>query len=284
LKSLVISKKDLRHNIKVIRELAKSNHKNESGDKYKIIAVVKGNGYGLGLVEYAKFLIDNGIDFLAVATVEEAICLREAKIDTDILMLSSTSIESEIRKLIDHDIIISIGSTMSAEIANRIGKEKKVRAHIKIDTGFGRYGFVYTDVKEILDVYKNNENINIEGTFTHFSQSYAENEKHTKKQFERFINIIEMLKMNDINPGTLHVCNSSAFLRYPYMHLNAARIGSAFTGRILVKNPIGLKRIGELKANITEIKVLPKAHNIGYSNTYKTKKQTKIAVIPMRIF
>ena len=272
---VTVEKKDLKHNIKQI--------KNISSEDYKLIGVVKGNGYGLGLVQYSKNLIDNGIDFLAVATIEEAITLRKADINVDILMLSSTGIVSELETLIQNNIIITIGSIEEAKKANEIGiKNKvKVRAHIKIDTGFGRYGFVHdSDIKDIIEVYKEYNNLQIEGTFSHFSQSYAKDEKHTKLQFDRFINVIEILKMNDINPGMLHICNSSAFLRYTHMHLNAARIGSAFTGRLIIPNTIGLKKVGQVKAEIAEIKVLPKGHNIGYSNVYKTKKETKVAVIP----
>ena len=250
MKSLVIDKKDLKHNIKQIKDLAKSNYKNENGEDYKIIAVIKGNGYGLGLIQYAKILIDQGISTLAVATIEEGIELREAGIEVDIIELSQAGIKSELKKLIENNIIITIGSAEEANIVNEIGQEleKKVRAHIKIDTGFGRYGFIYnTQIKEIIEVYKNFENIQIEGTFTHFSNSCSNKEKDTKTQFDRFINTIETLKMNDVNPGMLHVCNSSAFLKYKYMHLNAARIGSALTGRILVQNTIRTKTNWEIK-------------------------------------
>ncbi len=264
-----------------LKSLQKKAGKDDSGNPVRIIAVVKGNAYGLGLVEYTKFLIDNGISFFAVSTMEEAITLRKAGIKEDILMLSSTAIKEDIETLIQNNIIITIGSKEDVEIANQIGKEKniQIRAHLKIDTGFGRYGFIYNNRDKMVEVLKGITNIKIEGTFSHFSISFFD-DKYTKEQFQRFIDVIEVLQMNKINTGMLHICNSSAFLKFPNMHLNAVRIGSAFLGRLSFKNFLGLKKIAHLEAKVTEIKELPKGFNIGYSNTYKTPSEKKVAIIP----
>lgn len=279
MKALLINKEDLKHNINVIKEEAK---KTET----KIIAVVKGNGYGLDLVEYSKILIDNGIETLAVATTEDAIKLREAGIKEDILMMSSTCVKEDVKLLIENNIILTIGSEEAIKTADDIARKFNItiRAHLKIDTGFGRYGFIYNKLDKLVEILKNTTNIKIEGTFSHFSQSYAKNEKWTKLQFDRFISAIAFLQNHKIEPGIIHICNSSAFLRYPNMHLNAVRIGSAFLGRIIVQNTIGLKRIGLLKTQIAEIKELPKGYNIGYSNAFKTKKDTTVAIIPVGYF
>ncbi len=282
MKSLVINKEDLKHNIRIIKNIVKETGRQDNHKPIKLIAVVKGNGYGLGLIQYSKFLIDNGVDFLAVATVEEAIALREAKLQARILLLSSTAIKKEVELLIDNDIILTLGSKEAVEMAKSVAKskQKKVQAHIKIDTGFGRYGFCYNEKEQILEALKDLENIQIEGTFSHFSLAFYEKNEYTEEQFKRFIDVVEYLKQNKIETGILHICNSSAFLKFKHMRLNAVRIGSAFLGRISIPNIYGLKKIAYLKSNVAEIKELQKGYNIGYSNAFTTKNKTKVAIIP----
>lgn len=279
MKRLIINKADLKSNIEKIKQYAT---KLDNGQEYTIIGIVKGNGYGFGLIEYSKILIDNGIKMLAVATAEEAIALRKAEIKTDILMLSVINDEAELKQLIENNIIITIGSEKSAELVNEIAKDgNAIRAHIKIDTGFGRYGFVYNDLRSIISTIENlNSNINVEGILSHFSMSYYKNNKWTKKQFNRFIDVIETLETNNIKIKLKHICNSPGFINFPWMHLNSARIGSAFIGRVSAEKDIGLKKIGIFETSIAEIKTVPKGFNISYVNAYKTKRETKIAIIP----
>ena len=281
MKKVIIKKEDLIQNIEKIKKHAEKNGKDDNGNYTKIIAVVKGNGYGLDIIEFTKFLIDQGIDFFAVATIEEAKKIRQAGIKNNLLMLSSSCIKEDVKWLIENNVILTIGSEKDVEIANELGKklEKKVRVHLKIDTGFGRYGFIYSEREKMIETLKNAENLKIEGTFTHFSIAFFD-DKYTKLQFKRFIDCIGVLKMNNINTGMLHVCNSSAFIKFPSMHLNAVRVGSAFLGRLSIPNTLGLKKIGYLESEVSEIKKLPKNFNVGYSNTYKTKKETDIAIIP----
>ena len=280
MKIVEVNRKDLKNNLDIIRKIANSSGEDDNGEKVKIIAVVKGNALGLGLVQFAKFLIKNGINCFAVSTVEEAVALRKSNIKEEIIMLSPTSIKKELKILIEHDITLTISSNEDYKSIEELNSSKEVKAHIKIDTGMGRYGFLHTQKEDILEIFKKCEKTKITGMYTHFSNS--KNERWTKKQFEKFLEVIEYIKKEKINPGILHVTASTAFLKFRLMHLNAIRVGSVFQGRTLV--PIeGLVKIGKFKTNITEIKTLPEGHNIGYNNTYKTKRKTKIAIIPVRL-
>ena len=285
MKVLEIGKDNLRHNINLIKKKIEI-----ETPGVKIYAVVKANGVGLDLVKYTNFLIENEINSLAVACFEEAKKLREAGIKEEILMLSPVIDKKELQFLIQNDITLTIGSTQELnilkEVIEKINSEKnkkeektKVKIHIKIDTGFGRYGFLYTDLVGILTAFKIlDENIEIEGLYTHFSN--AIDEKWTNIQYQRFLSVKDFLKNNGYEPKYLHCCASTAFMKYSNMRLNAVRLGSVFQGRTLMKNT-GLIKLGRFKTQITEIKVVPKGYNISYGNTFKTKKETKLAVIPV---
>lgn len=279
MKALIIEKKDLKHNIARIKEFINPDNNKK---RVEVIAVIKGNGYGLGLIEYAEMLIDNGISFLAVASAEEAIKLRKGGIKEKILMLSSVANLQEAQELIQNNIILTIGSKEAGMVANEVAKKlnKEVQIHLKIDTGFGRYGFMWEKPEEIIEEVKAWTNLKITGTYSHYSLAFYKKPEYTKKQFTRFMKTVEHLKENKIETGMLHICNSSAALKFREQHLDAVRIGSAFLGRIIIQNKIGLRKIGYLKTNIYEIKELEKGNNIGYSNSFKTKSKTVLAILP----
>ena len=278
MKKLEINKQDLKNNLNIIKEILKKDN-----PKTKIIGVVKANGMGLDLVQYSSFLIENEINILAVANLEEALILRKEKISQEILMLTPCTEEEELEKLIQNNITITIGNIYEYELLekklNNLEKSN-VKIHIKIDTGFGRYGFLYNDIESISKVFNKNEKIIITGIFTHFSNPI--NEKWTRLQFNRFNEVIENLKNLDLYSDKIirHCSASTAFLKYPDMRLDGVRLGSIIQGRTLIKKE-NLKKIGNFKTKIIEIKSLPKGYNISYGNTYKTKKETKIAIIPV---
>ena len=270
MKKLVINKAILTDNIEKIKTFTDST----------IIATLKNNGYGLGLLEFPKILLENGIDFFAVATIEEALTLRSNGFTNRIMLLHSTNRPEDIQKLIENNIIITIGSFDTLDAVINLATNK-VDVQIKIDTGFGRFGFLPSEIEDLSDKLKATDKLNIIGTFSHFSMSFNKSSTYTHKQFNKFKKCIKALNKNGIDTGLSHICNSSVFIKYKDMHLDAVRVGSAFLGRILVPNNLELTRVGTLVSKIEDVKTLPKGHFIGYSNTKKTSAPTNIGIVPV---
>lgn len=273
MKILEINSKDLDYNVEVLKVRA---------GKSKIIAVVKGNAYGLDLEKFVKFLYERGINYFAVSSVEEAIELAGLGLDIKILCMEATSVEDDLKLLLDKDIIITIDNFKAGTLLNKLarGQKKKATVHLKIDTGFSRYGFDYSNKEEILNTILECPSVLVEGVYSHFSCSYLNN-GYTDLQLNRFLKVKEFLEEKNIKIPLYHIANSSAFLTRKDTFLDAVRIGSAFLGRVSVENNIGLKRIGVLKSNVVDIKNIDKGTPIGYSNSVVAKRNIKIAVVPI---
>lgn len=289
---IVIEESKLQHNIDIIKDKIK-NIVDDKGNPLKIIAVLKGNAYGMGIQNVAQKLLDNNIDFFAVTEVDEAIELRTLGFDNEILILNSTCIREDIERIVDNNLTATIGSIDALTLLDDVAKDKqkRVKYHLKIDTGFCRFGIDSEKIcesKDFLDLLKHEieskKNVDLCGTYSHFQESYAKDEKTTRNQFKKFLNTIAKLKSVNINPGILHICNSSAFFKYREMYMNAVRIGSAFSGRLQISNSTGLQRLGYLESNVCEIKEVKKGSKVGYSGTHKLKKNTKIAVVEAGYF
>lgn len=267
MKYLEIKKDDLCFNIQRLKEHCAP---------AKIIAVLKGNAYGLDMVKMGQVLLENGVDLFAVSELSEALTLREAGFENEILLLTPTNSVDEAKIIVDNKITATVASVNNAKILNNIGLP--VNAHIKIDTGFGRYGF-YTD--ELTEELKDFENITYTGVFSHFSNSFGDDDSYSKKQFAEFERAAARLADMGINPTVKHICNSCGAIRFDFARLDAVRIGSAFLGRLPIANTLGLKRLVRLKCSVSEIRHLPKGSVVGYANTYTTKRNTVAAVIPI---
>ena len=276
MKKVVISKDILKSNLEVIKEKLYKENK-----EAKIIVVVKDNGVGMDLVQISKFLDENSVDILAVAVTEEALTLKENDIKTEVLMLSPVVEEDELEALIKNDVTLTVGSLYEIDlikkILDKLGKDK-VDVHVKVDTGFARFGFLYTNIEEIINVYKDYNFLNIKGIYTHFSN--AVDQKWTNCQYSRFIKVTEKIKEAGFECGIRHCAATTTFLKYPNMVLDAIRVGSIIQGRSVVKCE-NIKKTGVLTTAVVEVKDLPKGYNVSYGNSYTTKKETKVAVIPV---
>ena len=271
MKVYVVEREALIHNIQAIRRFA---------GPIPIWGVLKGNGYGIGVVPFSKILHENGIDRFAVTEIKEVEQLRGQFPDAPILMLRSTADPAEINELLDLNAILTVGSYETAVAINGIAAARSTMAevHLCIDTGMGRFGFQPEDTDKIISVYEYMKNLVITGIFTHFHSAFC-NEKATRAQFEAFNGLIERLNAAGYETGMAHCCNSHAFVRHPEMHMDAVRIGSAFLGRLSFKERLGLRRVGYAECTVDEVREIPKGQTIGYGAGYKAKSQMRVAVI-----
>lgn len=252
----------------------------QAGDAV-IWGVLKGNGYGLGCVPMARMLSEHGIDHFAVTEVREAAALREAGFsDASILMLRQTQDPEEINALLDLGVIFTVGSTQAAVVLNGIAAQRSTmaEAHLKIDTGMGRYGFLPEEVDQAIRVYEYQKSIAICGVYTHFHSAFC-NDRQTHEQFQQFQQVLHEIQNAGYETGMVHCCNSSAFLKFPEMYCDAVRLGSALLGRVAVTNRLGLKRVGYTEADVEEIRWLPAGHTEGYGAAWRARRPTQVAII-----
>lgn len=275
MKRYYVDKAALEHNIRLIREKA--------GEKI-VWGVIKGNGYGLGVVNMARVLAEQGINHFAVTDVAEVAALRENGFDCPILMMSATRDPEELRLLLRQGAILTVSSVEDAARISTLAGELAVtaQAHVKLDTGMGRFGFLPGQMETVRGLYAGYPEIRFTGIYTHFYNSSEE--APTRAQFAAFMDAVGVLKSAGIDPGMVHCCNSSAFLKYPDMHCDAVRVGSGLLGRVTVGSGTGLKVIGQCQATLDEIRTIPAGHTVGYGAGWKAKRETRIAVVPIGYF
>lgn len=266
----VIEKSKLIENIEILKEKA----------GVPLIGVVKGNGYGFGIKEFTAILKECAIKTFAVTEVTDIPVLKEILDDEDILVMRSTCIEEEAKIIAENGCIATIGSEEACRTMDRISSELgiKTKCHLKIDTGMGRYGFMPSEINKAIACYQA-ENLEFTGAYTHFSDSFG-NAELTKAQLALFKDTMKQIENAGYDAGTLHCANSPALLNVENVCLDSVRLGSAFTGRVITKSKTKLNRLGTLEAEVIEIKTVPAGYSIGYMGTFKTERETKIAIVP----
>ncbi len=270
---------NIAHNIREIRRFT-----NKSAE---IMGVVKADAYGHGVMEVAKTLLDNGATRLAVSMLDEAIQLRRNGISAPILILGYTD-PIRASEIIENDVTQSV---YSHELAQALSDEavkqgKKVKIHIKIDTGMSRIGFLpgYSAVKNVIEI-NHLPNIIIEGLFTHFATADEKDREYTLTQFERFMSICSELQRIGIHIPVKHCTNSGGIIEYPEMHLDMVRPGIILYGMYpsedVDKTKIDLKPAMTLKANVILVKDVEKNTSISYGRIFTTHRPSRIATIPI---
>ena len=243
-------------------------------------AVLKGDGYGLGLLPMAAICREAGVTHFAVTEVSEVSRLRAGGFaDASILMLRPTSEQDELRQLLQLGAILTVSSQNDAAVLNGVAQELGVQAevHVKIDTGMGRYGFLPDELDQLLPIFRYMPGLHVTGIYTHLHSAFC-SQKATIAQAEAFQGVLDQLHAADCETGMAHMLNSAGLLKYPQYAMDGVRVGSAILGRVSVRGNFGLTRIGECQATVEELRWLPKGHSCGYGAGWPAKKPTRVAV------
>ncbi len=249
----------------------------------KVIAVIKSNAYGHGIIEVARYLQEFGVDYLAVAFVNEGILLRESGINVPILVLvpeNDTSIEASVDYNLDYAV-------ESYELAYKLSeysklKGKKAKVHFYVDTGMGRDGMAHKQAKEIIKKCMALPNLDIVGLMSHFASSESD-KKYTYYQLTIFKNLVEELKAEGIEFEIVHIANSGALINCPESFFNAVRPGIALYGYLRNGNGFDtrFKPVMELYSKVISIRKIQAGESVGYGRNFIASKVTNIATIPI---
>ncbi|WP_422445716.1 alanine racemase [Thermoanaerobacterium sp. DL9XJH110] len=245
----------------------------------KLLAVVKADAYGHGLVPVARCAVENGVDYLGVSTLEEGIALRENGIKIPVLIFN-VILPEQAETVLQYDLTATVCSFDVVQALNEasVKLNRKACIHLKVDTGFGRFGILPEHAVEFFKIIDTSfKNIYIEGVYTHFSSAFSET--ITRKQFNIFKSVLKRLEKEGYNIPLKHACNSTAALKYPDMHLDMVRIGNLMYG-LCPSHPLDIQKPARVFSKVVFIKKLPAGHNVGYCNRFKTKRPTVVAVIP----
>ena len=265
----------LRHNVRQFLKVLQN--------KEQLMAVVKADAYGHGAVAVAKELNRIGITSFAVATLAEAIELRQNEIQGDILILGYTC-PCDAHLLQKYNLIQTVIDYPYALSLQK--QEKSLRVHIAIDSGMHRLGETREHMASLLQIKQLN-NLHVEGIFSHLcvcDELSKESQEYTYLQIQQFQEIVQYMQEKGISFSKIHLLSSYGLLHYQDYLFDYVRMGILMYGVDSCEpqqSYFDLKPVLSLKSKVAMIKNVSKNETIGYGRTYLTKKITKIAIVPI---
>lgn len=276
-----ISIDNLKHNYQQLRQHIPSS--------CRFLGVVKADAYGHGAVPISRYLTEFGAEALAVSNLEEAEQLRRGGIRGPILILGYTppKYAEELGQMGLRQEVHSL--EYACALNERLkGTNRRIRVHIKLDTGMSRLGFFAYDHEKTLDELVQvaaMEHLLIEGVFTHFPVADSvdgADANFTHTQFERFMRMLDAMAAAGIRPELRHCCNSGASILYPEYALDMIRSGIATYGVYPsgdLRGKIDLKPVMQLRSTIFQIRDFEPNITVSYGRTYTTRTSERIAVV-----
>jgi alanine racemase len=259
--------------------------KNLVGDSTGILAVVKSDAYGHGMVPVARELVSQGAEYLGVSICREALTLREHGIESPILILLGAE-PNEFNHIIKHELTPVLYRSDSAKrLSSAALKEgTQVPVHLKIDTGMGRLGVPFTEAEAFFGLIRSLEGLRVEGLLSHFASADEDDKTFTDLQLERFHQILAQAEAIGLAFRYIHIANSAGVIDIPKSHQLLVRPGIMLYGSLPsqeLQRPTPLKPVMSLKARILQLKKVAANSPIGYGCTYVTPNAALIATLPV---
>ncbi len=264
------------------------NIKAKIGDR-EMIGVIKADAYGHGAVKVAEVLRANGVKTFAIATLQEAISLREAGATEKIIMLGLTP-DMYADTLLSYDITPVLCSSDNAMAINEAAKKagKTISGLIAVDTGMGRIGYLADQIEESVEDIKKIaalKNFQIEGLFSHMSTADAYDKTYSHQQESKFNRFYDALLAAGISVPTKTLANSASIMELPTIHFDACRPGiilyGCYPSAEVDKNQLSIKPVMSVKANIVHLKEVPVGFSVGYGRKFISERPSKIATIAL---
>ncbi len=258
------------------------------GPQVRILASLKADAYGHGAVKVAHTVLRNGAGMLGVATVSEAMLLREAGIRAPVLVFGYTP-PWQMREAAHLDLTITLYSIEASQALSRAATSlgKTVKVHVKVDTGMGRLGIRAGELAEIVrlvEAVKQLPGLELEGIFTHFARADALDQAHARLQLSRFHEVLRAMEQKHLRPPFIHAANSAALLSLPESHFDMVRPGIALYGldpSDEVRLPAGFRPALSFKTQVAQVKLVPAGEGISYGATFVTGHPTMVATLPV---
>ena len=275
-----ISVANIKYNIQQIQVKA--------GDS-KLVGVIKADAYGHGAVNYAKVLDEQGVDTFAVATIPEAIQLREAGFSSQQMIVLGIAPEESIADILKYDIIsvvceLSFAEKLS-EAAAKVGKT--ANCMIAIDTGMGRIGYTHCDESTLVEIKKiySLKCLEIFGLFSHFATADAEDKGYAEEQHKKYDDFYAEITKSGVAVKNRILANSAAIMEMPGTHYDYVRPGIILYGiypsKEVDRRRLDLKPVMTVKAKVIYLKTVEAGVSIGYGRTYKASSARRIATLPV---
>jgi alanine racemase len=253
--------------------------------KAKVMAVVKANAYGHGLVTVAQEMVRCGADSLGVALIEEAVALRQAGITAPILVFGGIA-ETQIPIFIRNDLTLTAPSIDKLRLIDNAAASMGVtaRVHLKIDTGMERLGIHHYSADKLLEASLQARHVQVEGIYSHFANADAADLTHARMQLERFLEALSFYDKRSLTPPQRHIANSGGILQLPESHLDLVRPGILLYGvypSAECARTVPVQPALTWKSHVAYFKVVQPGSPISYGSTWTSNHQVRVVTVPV---